>query len=273
MKILKDYYLKSNSRYTLITGASSGIGYELARVFARNHHSLILTARSLDKMKILKKELEDTYAVSVEVIAEDLSVAGSAQKLYDQITSKNLEVDILVNNAGFGDHGVFLKAQTHKITEMIHLNITSLTELTKLFLPEMVKNKFGKILNVASTAAFQPGPLMSVYYATKAYVLFFSEGLYEELKGTGVSVTALCPGPTSSGFQAAAQIKNIAIFEKMNIPTSQNVAEYGYKAMKNNEVVAVHGFMNKLFSTTVGLFPRSLVRKLVMKLQQSKVSS
>ncbi len=258
------------STYTLITGASSGIGYELARVFAKNHHSLILTARSLDKMNVLKKELEEKYAVSVEVIAEDLSLPGSAQKLFDQIKVKNLEVDILVNNAGFGDHGPFLKAKAQKISEMIHLNITSLTELTKLFLPSMVRNKFGKIMNVASTASFQPGPMMTVYYATKAYVLFFSEGLCEELKGTGITVTALCPGPTISGFQEAAQVKNIALLNNLTLPTSQKVADYGYRAMQDGSAVAVHGLMNRVMSSTVGLFPRAMVRKLVLKLQQSK---
>jgi short-subunit dehydrogenase len=260
-------------RYTLITGASSGIGYELASVFARNHHNLILVARSEDILSGLKKELEKTFNVQVEVISADLSLVGAAQNLFNAVQAKKLTVDCLVNNAGFGDHGVFLAAKLTKITEMIHLNITTLTELTHLFLPQMVQNKFGQILNVASTAAFQPGPLMTVYYATKAYVLFFSEGLYEELKGTGVTVTALCPGPTESGFQAAAGIKNIALFDTLKIPSSKAVAEYGYIAMNRGQAVAVHGVMNRLMSSTVGLLPRSLARQFVMKLQESKVKN
>lgn len=257
--------------YTLITGASSGIGFELARVFARNNHNLILVARSGAKLENLKTEIEKKYPVVAEVITADLSKPESADKLFEKIQGKNLEVDVLVNNAGFGDHGLFTKSDKNKNEEMVVLNILTLTKLTQLFLPKMIEKKYGKIMNVASTAAFQAGPLMTVYYATKAYVLSFSEGLSEELKGTGVSVTALCPGPTHSNFQTAANVSDIKMLSALNIPSSEDVAEYGYKALMKNKVVAVHGLVNDLLSKGSSLVPRPLLRKLVMKLQSKRI--
>ena len=257
--------------YTLLTGASSGIGFELASVFASHNHNLILVARSADKLNQLKSEIEKSKSVKVEVVAMDLSQPDSAEKLFAAVQSKNLTVDILVNNAGFGDHGLFVDSKIERNQEMIDLNILTLTKLTHLFLPNMVKNKNGKIMNVASTAAFQPGPLMSVYYATKAYVLFFSEGLHEELRGTGVTVTALCPGATASGFQAAANLSNVALLDTLKIPTSKEVADYGYQALMDEKVVAIHGFLNSLFAFSVRLTPRSIVRKIAMKLQEKRL--
>lgn len=256
--------------YTLITGASSGIGFELAHVFAKNNHNLVLVARSEEKLKVLKSEIEKSSAVVAEVIAIDLSKQNSAEELFNAVRKKNINIDVLVNNAGFGDHGLFLTADKNKIEEMILLNILTLTKLTKLFLPAMVEAKRGKILNVASTAAFQPGPLMSVYYATKAYVLSFSEGLYEELKGTGVSTTAVCPGPTVSGFQDAANMSDIALLSTMKLPTSKDVAEFAFTALMNDKAVAIHGFVNSMMAHSTGLVPRSLIRKLVMKLQEKR---
>lgn len=256
--------------YTLITGASSGIGYELASVFAKNNHNLILVARSTEKLESLKTEIEKNFHVVAEVISMDLSKQNSADELYSIISKKKLSVDILVNNAGFGDHSLFLNEDPKKIEEMILLNILTLTKLTKLFLPDMVTRKYGKILNVASTAAFQPGPLMSVYYASKAYVLSFTEGLYEELKGTGVSVTALCPGPTESGFKSSANMSNVTLMEAIKLPTSKDVAEFGYKALMNDKAVAIHGFMNSVMAKSAGFVPRVILRKLVMKLQEKR---
>lgn len=257
--------------YTLLTGASSGIGFELAHVFARHKRNLILVARSEAPMKELKKELQTKYPVDVQVVPFDLANYGSGKKLFDLIQSKNWFVDCLANNAGFGDHGLFVKSDPQKVTDMIQVNVTTLTELTRLFLPLMIEKKFGQILNVASTAAFQPGPLMSEYYATKAYVLHFSEGIAEELKGTGVTVTALCPGPTQSNFQKAANLHDVPLFDAMNVPSSRTVAEYGYKAMQAGKIVAVQGFLNWFLSSTVSFVPRFLARKMAMKLQESKV--
>ena len=257
--------------YTLITGASSGIGYELACVFARNNHNLILVARSTDKLNALRIEIEKHYKVVAEVIPVDLSKTDSAETLFNEVKKRNLKIDILVNNAGFGDHDYFINSDINKIEEMILLNILTLTKLTKLFLPQMILSQSGKILNVASTAAFQPGPLMSVYYATKAYVLSFSEGLYEELKGTGVSTTALCPGPTESGFQKVAQMSDVPILNAMRIPTSKEVAEYGYDALMKNQAVAIHGVLNNVLARSTGFVPRSVIRKMMMKLQAKRI--
>lgn len=257
-------------KYTLITGASSGIGYELASVFAKNNHNLILVARSTAKLEALKIEIEKNFQVVAEIITLDLAKQNSAEELFEIVHKKKFNVDILVNNAGFGDHGLFLTEDSKKVEDMILLNILTLTKLTKLFLPKMVEAHYGKILNVASTAAFQPGPLMSVYYATKAYVLSFSEGLYEELLGTGVSMTALCPGATISGFQEAANLSNVALMDMMTLPTSKDVAEFGYTALMSDKAVAIHGFMNSIIAKTAGFIPRMLMRKLVMKIQEKR---
>jgi short-subunit dehydrogenase len=259
--------------YTLITGASSGIGLELARVFAANNHNLILVARSTDKLEALKTEIEKNSEVVAEVISADLSLPDSAEKLFEIIKNKNMMVDILVNNAGFGDHGQFVKSEIKRNDDMILLNVLTLTKLTRLFLTEMVANKYGKILNVASTAAFQAGPLMSVYYATKAYVLSFSEGLSEELLNTGVTVTALCPGPTESNFMKVANASDMKLLDSVSIPTSKDVAEYGYKALMNEEVVAVHGMLNGFMAKGTSFVPRFLLRKVVKRLQSKRIKN
>lgn len=260
----------SNTKYTLVTGASSGIGWELAYEFAKHQHNLIITARRIENLNNLKADIEKKYSVKVVVISADLSTSGAAEKLFAEIKKQNLTLDILVNNAGFGDHGVFVKADLRKISEMIQVNISALTELTHFVLPEFIARKSGKILNVASTAAFQPGPLMTVYYATKAFVLSFTEGLHEELLNSGVNVTALCPGPTTSGFQAVANMGSIAIFSAIRLPTSQDVAAYAYKALMQNKVIAVHGFVNRLIATCISFFPRFIVRKMVMRMQKKR---
>jgi short-subunit dehydrogenase len=175
-----------------------------------------------------------------------------------------------VNNAGFGALGAFATSSWDKQAEMIQLNITTLTELTRLYLPSMLARKSGKILNLSSIAAFQAGPMMSVYYASKAYVLSFSEGLFEELRGTGVSVTALCPGPTESNFVKTAGAEDISVLKTMKIPSSQEVAEYGYKALMQNKAVAVHGTLNKTLIMGTRLIPRSVLRKIIRSLQEKR---
>lgn len=258
--------------YTLITGASSGIGFELAHEFARNKHNLILVARSKDKLEKLKADIELKYPVVAEVIIMDLSEPSSSDQLFEKISLQKFNVDILVNNAGFGDHGYFKDSNPKKMEDMIQLNILTLSKLCRLFLPSMLERGYGKILNVASTAAFQAGPLMNVYYATKAYVLSFSEGLYEELIGTGVSVTALCPGPTQSGFQEVANFTNTKIMNNMKVASSKDVAVFAYEKLMANEAIVVHGFINTVVATTVNFVPRSFTRKIVRRLQEKRTT-
>lgn len=256
------------TRTALITGASSGIGYELAKVFAKNKTNLVLVARSEKKLREIAEELTKAHGIKVEVISKDVSILTSAKEIYDAVRQKSIRVDFLVNNAGFGDFGFFTDTKWEKELEMINLNITALTALTKLFVKDMVTQKSGKVLNVASTASFQPGPLMAVYYATKAYVLSFSEAIANELQGTGVSVTALCPGPTESGFQNAAAMNDSKLVKGKKLPSSQDVAEYAYKSLMSGKVVAVHGVMNKIMAQSVRFTPRAIVRSLVRMMSE-----
>ncbi len=243
----------------LITGASSGLGTEFARIHASKGGNLVLVARSKDKMEALKAELQNEYNVSVYVIAKDLSEQSAPKAIFDELTDKKIRIDYLINNAGFGDFGDFVESDWEKQLQMINLNITALTYLTRLFLPAMVANKYGRILNVASTAAFQPGPTMSVYFATKAFVLSFSEAIANELDGTGVRVTALCPGATETGFKDAASLDSSNLFKGNGIASAKEVAEFGYKSMKSGKTVVVHGFMNSLMAQSVRFAPRKMV--------------
>jgi uncharacterized protein len=250
----------------LITGASSGIGLELAKVFAINKINLVLVARNEGKLNELAGELK-TLGVNVHVLAKDLSYYNTAKEIYDWCNQQNIPIDYLVNNAGVGDFGFFYESDWAKQEQIINLNVTALTYLTHLFLPDMVKRKNGKVLNVASTAAFQPGPTMSVYYATKAFVLHFSEAIANELEKTGVTVTALCPGATESGFQNAAAMEESKLVKGKKLPTSKQVAEYGYAAMMKGKKVAIHGMMNYLLANSVRFSPRWMVLKFVRNLQ------
>ena len=251
----------------LITGASSGIGYELAIIHASKGDNLVLVARNISKLNQLKTELEKQYKVTVYVIETDLSATNASKELFDETQRKNIQIDYLVNNAGFGDFGMFYETDWNKEEQMINLNITCLTHLTKLYLQEMVKRKSGKIMNVASTAAFQSGPTMAVYYATKAYVLSFSEAIDNEVRDKGITVTALCPGATESGFQAAAAMEESALVKGKKLPTSKEVAEYGYKAMMSGKTVAIHGAMNYIMANAIRFLPRKLVVKITRQIQ------
>ncbi len=244
----------------LITGASSGIGLEIARVLAPDH-DLVLVARSAAKLDALATELG-----GARVIAADLSDPSAVAKIAAEIA----DVDVLVNNAGVGDFGAFAEADADRTIAMIQLNVTSLTALSRVYLPGMLARGSGRVLNVASTASFQPGPLMAVYYATKAYVLSFSEALTEETRGSGVTVTALCPGPTASGFQAAADMELSPLVANKKLPTAAEVAAFGVKAMEKGDAVAVPGLLNKVMAAAVRATPRPVMRRLVHKLQATK---
>ena len=257
-----------DKNYALITGASSGIGYELTKFFARDGIHLVLIARSEDKLNKLAEELKSQYEIDVQVISEDLSNPDSVEKIYQYTKDKDLKIEYLVNNAGFGDHGLFVRTKWEKERKMIDLNVTSLTYLTKLYGKDMAYRKSGKIMNLASTASFQPGPFMNVYFATKHYVLAFSEALNKELKKFNVSVTALCPGPTASGFQKEANVEGSDFANNSNLPTSEEVAEYGYKKMMNGKTVAIHGLKNKLLAASVRFMPRNVVTNITAKMMK-----
>jgi uncharacterized protein len=259
------------SKTALITGASNGIGYELAKIHAENKGNLILVARSLDKLNTLKGELEAKHNISVLTIAKDLSVPGAAREVYDEVKKESLGVDLLINNAGFGDYCFFAESDWNKQEQMVNLNIIALIHLTWLFLREMICRHSGKILNVASTASFLPGPAMSVYFATKAFVLSFSEAVNEEVRDKGITITALCPGSTRSGFQAAATRPDKTPGARSNMASSREVAEYGYAAMLKGKAVAIHGLKNVLMINTMRFIPRSVVLKLVKMSQLKKL--
>lgn len=249
----------------LITGASSGIGLEFAKIHASTGGNLVIVARSVDKLNALKNELEKQFNVSVTVIAKDLAIPNAAQEVFKETEALGIQIDYLINNAGFGLYGKFEHSDWLQESNMIQVNITALTQFTKLYLPGMIARKTGKILNVASTAAFVPGPTMTVYCATKPYVLSFSEALNNEVSSQGITVTALCPGATASGFSKTANADKSALFSKNKLATSYDVAIYGYNSMLKGKQVAIHGFVNQLLAFFIRLMPRSLVVKVSRK--------
>lgn len=251
----------------LITGASSGIGMAFARVLAGYGHDLCLVARDLNKLKALKVSLQGQYHVDVDTFAIDLTNQESVDSLYGKIEEAGIMVEILINNAGMGHWGFFADSDWDKQERMIQLNTMALTHLTRLCLPQMISRHEGKILNVASTAAFQPGPLMSVYYATKAYVLSFSQALANELKDRGITVTCLCPGPTDTDFQDKAFIKEIFL-SRWRLHDPFDVAAYGYRAMMAGQLVAVHGGLNKLMAVSTRFLPQQMTVSAVRLMQE-----
>ena len=255
----------NQNKTALITGASGGIGYELAKLLAKDNYNLVLVARSEEKLQQLKMDLETGYKISAKVITKDLSKMGAVDEICNELEKEKIAIDILINNAGFGDFGKFTETNWQKEAEMIQLNILTLTHLTKLFLKGMIERKSGKILNLASIASFQPCPLMAVYGATKAYVLSFSEAIANELKGTGVTVTALCPGPTKTNFFKAAGNEDSKLVKGKKIPTSKEVAKCGYEAMKKGETVVIHGLKNRILASSIRFAPRNLVTKISRK--------
>lgn len=247
---------------TLITGASSGIGYELAKRFARDRHDLVLVARSRARLAEIAEELSGATGVAVKVIPKDLSRAGAAQEVFDELRHESISVTVLVNCAGFGTWGLFAEDDAAVDQEMMQLNMVALTQLTSLAVREMLGRRNGRILNVASTAAFQPGPRMAVYYATKAYVLSFSEALANELSGTGVTVSTLCPGPTRTAFGERAKMAGTRVF-RMGAMDAATVAAAGYRGLMKGRAVIVPGLLNRLLVQSVRLSPRRLVTAVV----------
>jgi short-subunit dehydrogenase len=246
----------------LITGASSGIGLELARCFAADSGRLILVARNTAAMETLAEELRQAHRIEVLVLTADLSLPETPRRILAELSAQKISVDILVNNAGFGATASFAEIPLPRQLEMVQVNITALMELTGLFLPGMMQRQRGGILNVGSVAGFQPGPGMAVYYATKAFVLSFSEALAEELSGTGVTVSVLCPGPTESNFGSVARGKKIRPMKTSKM-TSEAVARNGHRAFRKGTITAVPGWPNKVFVFLNRILPRVLPRKIV----------
>ena len=252
-----------NHRIALITGASSGIGKALAENFAENGYDVVLAARSVVKMEAQAADLQRRFGIKALAIAADLETTAGAAQLYNEIKSRGLTLSALANNAGYGTYGEFKDASLDTQLAMMQLNMSSVVALAKLFLPDLLATK-GKMLNTASTAAFQPGPYMAVYYATKAFVLSFSEALAAELAETGVTVTAFCPGPTASGFQNKANMHHSAMVKDKRLPTSEAVARKGFRAMQRGRRVYIPGLKNWILAELPRFTPRRLVTAIVM---------
>ncbi|MCG7551759.1 SDR family oxidoreductase [Pseudoalteromonas sp. Of7M-16] len=245
----------------LITGASGGIGLELAHLHAQQGGDLVLVARSLDKLNALAKELEIKYSIKATVIIEDLSQPYAAQRIFDKTNALNIDIDVLINNAGFGGHGLFYQRDLEADQQMVQVNITALTDLTHLYSKGMIARKHGRILNVSSTASFLPGPLQAVYYATKAYVTSYTQAVAEELDGTGVTATALCPGAVNTGFVAAGNLEGVDVWK--HAKSAKSVAECGYRAMQKGKLVAFNEHkLQFLLNWITPLLPRKVVLKL-----------
>jgi uncharacterized protein len=243
----------------LITGASSGIGYELAKLFARDHYNLVLVARSANRLAQLADELQKQFGIVAKTVALDLTATPAPQFVFDQLQRQGITVDVLVNNAGYGVLREFAQVPLEECLGQIQLNVTALTSLTKLFLGPMLERRAGRILNVASTAGFQPGPRMAVYYATKAYVVSFSEALANELAGSGVTVTCLCPGATDTEFHKRAGTGNVVLLKSLRPMDAKTVARDGYRGLMAGKTLVISGFRNWLLAESTRFAPRKLV--------------
>jgi short-subunit dehydrogenase len=253
----------------IITGASAGIGVSLARLAAADGYRPVLVARRRAKLEELAGELSAAGAQEPLVVPLDLSTVEAPERLMDAL-GPDAPVEMLLNNAGFGTWGPFAETALERTTTMLRVNITSLTAITRLLLPGMLARRRGYILNVASTAAFQPGPDMAVYYASKAYVLSFSEALSEELRGSGIRVSALCPGPTRTEFHDVAEMKDSRLMENLWWMDADRVAEIGYRALRSGRAVRVPGFINRTLTLAPRFIPRALTRRMVARIQSAR---
>ncbi|WP_088072742.1 SDR family NAD(P)-dependent oxidoreductase [Gottfriedia luciferensis] len=251
----------------LITGASGGIGKELAILFAKDGFNLVLVARSKENLMKVKNEIESFSDGSIQIYSKDLSKEDEIIALQNELSSNNIQIDYLVNNAGFGLFGEFVNTSLDEELNMIDLNIRTVTHLTKLFLKGMVERNKGGVMNIASTAAFQPGPLMSVYYATKAYVLSFSEALSNEMKGTNVKITAVCPGATETNFGNRASMNESKLFQS-GVGNVKDVARIAYEGFNKGKTIVIPGTTNKVLANSVRFMPRKMVTSVVRYIQR-----
>lgn len=251
-------------KYTLITGGSNGIGFELANIFAKNKHNLIIVARDENKLESVKTKLEKEYKIKVETIKCDLSLDKNCENIIKTIEEKKFSVDNLINNAGIGSFGFFYEANDGFEEKLININIIALTILTKYFLKDMIKRREGGILNVASTAAFVGGPKMSMYYSSKAYVLSLTEALYDEVKGTDIRISCLCPGPVKTSFQEKAGIQK-SENAKRYLMDAKKVAHIAYKEFSKGKAIIIPGYKNKLLILVNKIVPRAWSRQIILK--------
>ena len=261
-----------HKKTALITGASQGIGYELSKLFIKDGYNLVLVARDEKRLNAIKTEFLKEHQVDIEIVAKDLSDPNSAQEIFELLKLKNTIITALVNNAGFGHLGKFVETDWDFYQKMIQLNISSLTHLTHLFLPDMMDMNQGYIMNVASTAAFMPGPLMSIYYASKAFVLSFSQALANELKDTDVIVNTLCPGPTETKFQQRAKMDNSNLFNNpiMHVMDAETVAKQGYRDLMQGKTLTITGSFNKLLTQSIRVSPRKAVMNITRWLMDKR---
>lgn len=253
----------------LVTGASAGIGKELAQLFAADGHDVVLVARSVDKLEELAADLTSAYGVKAHVIAADLGDRASPGAVVEQARARGLTVDFLVNNAGFGSNGPFLDLDLERELAMIDVNVRALVELTQKLVRPMRARGFGRVMNIASTAGFQPGPYMATYYATKAFVVSFTEALAYELEGSGVSVTCYCPGATATEFAARAGNDKTRLFRRSGVASAKEVAADAYHAMMKGQILSVHGALNWLGMQSVRFAPRAALRRVVAGLNRA----
>ncbi|MBN3947520.1 MAG: SDR family oxidoreductase [Nostoc sp.] len=259
-----------SKKTALITGAAGGIGYELACIFAAHDYNLVLIDRNGIKLVEIAVKFQEKFGNVVTTIIKDLSISTAPEEIFTELQLANIKVDVLVNNAGFGIYGLFHETDLAAELEMLQVNLVCLTHLTKLFVKDMVKQGEGKILNVASAAAFQPGPLMAVYFATKAYILSFSEAIANELEGTGVTVTVLCPGSTASAFHERTGMADSKLLKGKKMMDAQTVAEIGFRALMKGKTIVIPGLLNKILAKSVRFVPRNLVTKIVRSMQEDK---
>ncbi len=255
----------------LITGASKGIGRELAHLFAKDGCDIVLVARSEKELDSLKVELEEKQGITVHTFIKDLCQPDAAQTIFDELKAIDIDVDYLVNNAGFGDYGTFVDGEWDTYEKMISLNVITLTHFCHLFINDWKGRKPGKILNISSTAAFQPGPMMAVYFASKAFVLNFSEAIGYELKNDNITITTLCPGPTSTNFGEVSGMNASQLVKKVRIASSTEVAKLGYRAMMKGKSTVIHGTQNKLAPFGIRFIPRKCVTRISAKIMDNSV--
>lgn len=261
--------IDNKKEWALITGASSGIGYELAKVFARHGRNIVIVSRDEAKLKELKQEIEREYYVKLMMLPKDLADPRSPTEIFEELEKRGVNIQILVNNAGFSIYGMFSETDLQKELEIVQVNLSSLIHLTKLILPGMLKRRSGKILNVASMGAFHPGPYQSVYCATKAGVLSFSQALSNELQGTGITVTCLCPGVVKTEFHQRAGMQSSKLMNEKMIDAGV-MAEAGYRALMAEKVIAVPGFKFRLGSVVMGIIPRTMLTKIARSVVEPK---